>query len=192
MEIYILAAVLVGLTILLGFITTTTVGMIRARRPLLALGPVQWRTSAGAADAAAPQTAKPDTAPAADFGHAAQVSSSSGGPSAALPPIDPAPRERVRKLRSVSALTLAESDEPLIAAGHYRRIEQQLETAFEALCEGAMELEDYVQLIDRQYAEAKRAQSKLGPLADEALHAEAAEAVAALEWCRDWARKQSA
>lgn len=185
MQIFILGAVLIGLAALLALIILRTTAMIREQRPLLAIGPVQWhaktRQVAAVADPPSPGAPSATTG----FGRAAAFEETL--PS--TPEIGPA-RGRTRKLISISELALAESDEPAVEAGYCNRVEQRLEFAFEALCEGTIDLEAYSVIVQEQHADALRLQRQLGPLADEGLFAEVTHAIAALEWCRDWARKQ--
>lgn len=190
MQIIILGAVLIGLAVLLGFIVVRTIAMIRQRRPLLAIGPVQWHAPIRPEAPVAEPAAAGAPAAATGFGRAA-----SAEPTPPPPPPSPEPapaRERTRKLVSISELAQADSAEPLVEAGYCDRVEQQLETAFDALCDGAMDLDAYTETVDQLHSEAKRLQLNLGPLADETLYADVAQAISALEWCRDWARQQAA
>ncbi|MDP3906615.1 hypothetical protein [Novosphingobium sp.] len=189
MQIYLFGLVLLGLVVLLGFIMVRTAAMVRQQRPLIAVGPIQWHGPV-ARTAHQPAAPQPVAAPAAEpgFGRAAAPE-----PAAAREPAqanDP-PRERMRKLVSVSELEQHEADAELITAGYYRAVEARLEAAFEDFCGGTLDLAGYSALLDREYADALRAQTRLGPLADDTLHAEAADAIGALNWCRDWAREQA-
>lgn len=188
MQIYILGAVLIFLAGLLGFIIIRTVAMVRARRPLIAIGPIAWH--ARPARSMAPRVPQPlaDAAPASYRGQAAP------GASQALPhlPARTPPRPRERSLASVSELALAKDQFPAVEAGFYAQIEQRLEASFDALCDGTISPDVYLARIDGEFAEVRRIQGRLGPLAADALHAEVAEAVAALQWCRDWALQHAA
>ncbi len=187
MQIFILGAVLIGLTVLLGFIVIRTVAMIRARRPLLAIGPVQWQAPVRPVTAQAAPEPPLERADVSGFGRATPAS-----PMPLPQPPTAAPRERARKLVSVSELARAAAQPPIVAAGFYAGIEARLEASFGALCDGTINPDAYLARIDEEFAGVQRIQANLGPLAADALHAEVADAIAALQWCREWAQQHAA
>ena len=104
---------------------------------------------------------------------------------------------RVRHEPRRRLVGLREADAPgsrawLITPGYFAEMEIRLAAAFEALCDGDLTLAGYSAAVEQEYGIAIRLQANLGPLADDALHAEMSDVMAALEWCRNWARTQRA
>lgn len=180
MQIYVLGLALIILAVLLVVIGIKTAAMIRARRARLEAGPSRWQSWLAPADIGAADEAGPGTKSEVEGGDAAR--STAGR-------VRHEPRRRLVGLREADA---PGSRAWLITPGYFAEMEIRLAAAFEALCDGDLTLAGYSAAVEQEYGIAIRLQANLGPLADDALHAEMSDVMAALEWCRNWARTQRA
>lgn len=208
MQIYVFGALLLALLIMLVYIVRRTLRMIRAREALLAVGPLKWQPWSATEELEQEGLAQrelsgdpsgelsgdaPDGEMAAAEAGAAAVSDTRA-PTSAPSKVEPVPgrnspsrRRQLVSMRETAALAARLWP---ITPGYFAELEGRLEAAFEALCAEQIDLARYIELIDKEYETAQRLQINLGPLADDALHGEASNAISALEWCRNWALEQ--
>jgi hypothetical protein len=216
MQIYLFGLALLVLAGLLVLIVRKLIAMIRQRRALIAIGPIEWQgwlPPAENAEAEVVSEVASETPPVADTAPIADTAPGAG----AGEPSPNADRNRnqsgfgknpgkdaddadlsvtgMAPQRRRHLVSLLEDTKPgariwPILPGYFKEVEGRLETAFEALCDERIDLAEYMALIDKEYNMALRQRANLGPLADDALHGEADDVIAALSWCQDWARKQ--
>lgn len=210
MQIYLLGLAVLVMAGLLVLIVRKLIAMIRQRRALIAIGPIEWQgwlPPAESAEAEVVSEAASETPPVVDTAQGAgtgelnqnaDINRNQSGfgtkprkdaDDADLRVTGMAPQRR-RHLVSLLEETQPGARIWPILPGYFKEVEGRLETAFEALCDERIDLAEYMALIDKEYNMALRQRANLGPLADAALHGEADDVIAALSWCQDWARKQ--
>lgn len=189
MHIYVLGLLLFVLVLLVALIVSNLRAMIRERRALLAVGPLEWRAwplpaerpqADACLEAAAEEAGKP-------VAGSLWIELQPSGGGAAVSGMAP---QRRRQLVSLLEQAIPGSPILSVAPGCFQEVEGRLEEAFEALCDERLDLAGYTALIDKEYDMALRQQAHLGPLADELLKRELDDVIAALTWCQDWARAQ--
>lgn len=195
MELYLLSGLVLLLAVLLAILAIKFVEMVRADRPLLAIGSFEWRL------ASQDRQSRP-TVSSQKSGNRAETASKMGnwlrrsGKSGldTEPNAMPAPRLRQRRILTISEVAQIEKqikanqlglDIYRPAPDFIQLIESRLELVFDRYCVGSAKLEDFQDILDSLEQEFGRAR-----MLGSASASEVAQAEQVIAWCRNWLAEQ--